>query len=111
MQVARLKAQDDVVLLPVVSGKGSVAGRTRRNPAKAEIPLRNLHFLDDIVVKQGGKHVRVRAAEFLIGRSVAALSAERCFVIVRHCSQTSELSQRLRLFLNVTVRRSPLLPV
>ena len=44
--------------------------------SEAKVPLRDTHFLDDVVVEQDGDHVRVRAGKMLVGGTVAGLAAD-----------------------------------
>src|SRR5437588_9496073 len=76
VNVARLQAKDRIIPLPVISGKSAECRRTGRLLAEAEIPLRDLHLLDDVVVKQGSQHARVRAVEVFVRGTVAGLCAE-----------------------------------
>jgi hypothetical protein len=59
VQIAAFQADDHVVPLPVITGEGAVRRRTRRLLAETEIPLRDLHLLDHVVIEQRCKHVLV----------------------------------------------------
>src|SRR4029078_9183472 len=76
VHVTYFKAEDDVVPLRVVSGEGAEGRRARRLPSEAEIPLRDLHLLDDVMVQQGGEDGLIRAGELCVGRTITGLTAD-----------------------------------